>query len=79
VGKAWPISEIKILDDDGNELPPGEVGTSGCDDGRTEDFEYHKDGEDAADRNDAGASSPSATPGTWTTTASCSSATARST
>jgi len=27
VGKAWPISEIKIIDEDGNELPPGEVGT----------------------------------------------------
>ena len=26
-GKPWPISEIVILDDDGNELPPGEIGT----------------------------------------------------
>jgi len=27
VGKPWPISQIKIYDDDGNELPTGEVGT----------------------------------------------------
>ncbi|MCX5043345.1 acyl-CoA synthetase [Aldersonia sp. NBC_00410] len=26
VGKAWPNSVVKILDDDGNELPPGEIG-----------------------------------------------------
>ena len=44
VGKPWPISEVEVLDDDGNELPAGEVGTvwmsmsSG-------DFEYYKDKE----------------------------------
>jgi long-chain acyl-CoA synthetase len=27
VGKPWPISEVKIFDDDGNELPPREIGT----------------------------------------------------
>jgi long-chain acyl-CoA synthetase len=27
VGKAWPGSDVKILDDEGRELPPGEVGT----------------------------------------------------
>lgn len=27
VGKAWPISEIRVLDDDGNPRRPGEVGT----------------------------------------------------
>lgn len=27
VGKPWPISQVKILDDDGNELPPREIGT----------------------------------------------------
>jgi long-chain acyl-CoA synthetase len=27
VGTPWPISTIKIFDDDGNEQPPGEVGT----------------------------------------------------
>ncbi len=44
VGKAWPISEVVILDDAGNELPPGEIGTvymamPGV------DFEYFKDKE----------------------------------
>jgi long-chain acyl-CoA synthetase len=27
VGKAWPMSEIKILDEQGNDLPTGEIGT----------------------------------------------------
>jgi long-chain acyl-CoA synthetase len=27
VGKAWPISELLIVDDDGNEVPPGTPGT----------------------------------------------------
>ncbi len=42
VGRAWPNSEVVVLDDDGRELPPGEVGTvymhmhSG-------NFEYYKD------------------------------------
>ncbi|HET9876944.1 MAG TPA: acyl-CoA synthetase, partial [Mycobacterium sp.] len=26
VGKAWPYSVVKVLDDDGNELPPGQAG-----------------------------------------------------
>jgi long-chain acyl-CoA synthetase len=52
VGKAWPISEVVILDDDGNPLPPGEVGTvymamQGV------DFEYFKDKE-KTERNRAG-------------------------
>ena len=44
VGKKWPFSEVVILDDDGNELPAGQVGTvyfhmpSG-------NFEYFKDEE----------------------------------
>ena len=44
VGKAWPISEIAIFDDDENQLGPDQIGTvymamsSG-------DFEYHKDKE----------------------------------
>jgi len=44
VGRAWPISEIKILDDGGNELPPGEVGTVYMY-MQTGDFEYYKDKE----------------------------------
>ncbi len=44
VGKPWPISIIKVLDDDGNELPNGEVGTVWMKMGdRT--FEYHGDAE----------------------------------
>jgi long-chain acyl-CoA synthetase len=43
VGKPWPISEVKILDEDGeSELPPGKVGTVWMKMGdRT--FAYHKD------------------------------------
>jgi long-chain acyl-CoA synthetase len=42
VGKAWPISQIKVLDDDDNELPPGEPGTVWIKMGDYK-FEYHKD------------------------------------
>ena len=42
VGKPWPISKIKIFDDDGNELPPGTIGTVYMYmDGMK--FEYHGD------------------------------------
>ncbi|MCU1586517.1 MAG: AMP-dependent synthetase and ligase [Frankiales bacterium] len=44
VGNVWPGSEIVILDDDGNELPPGQIGTVWMKMGdRT--FEYHGDPE----------------------------------
>ncbi len=44
VGNAWPGSEVKVLDDDGNELGPGEIGTVWMKMGdRT--FEYHGDKE----------------------------------
>ena len=47
VGKPWPISEIKILDAEGNELPPGEIGTVWMKMGdRT--FEYHRDAKKTA-------------------------------
>jgi long-chain acyl-CoA synthetase len=42
VGQAWPISEIVILDDDGNELPRGQVGTVYMH-MQTGNFEYYKD------------------------------------
>jgi long-chain acyl-CoA synthetase len=42
VGKPWPISEIAILDDAGNELPAGEIGTVYMH-MQTGDFEYYKD------------------------------------
>jgi len=44
VGRAWPISEIVILDDAGNELPSGEVGTVYMH-MQTGNFEYYKDQE----------------------------------
>jgi long-chain acyl-CoA synthetase len=44
VGKAWAISEIVILDDDGNELPAGEIGTVYMH-MVTGNFEYFKDKE----------------------------------
>jgi long-chain acyl-CoA synthetase len=42
VGKPWPISEIAILDDDGNDLPAGEIGTVYMH-MQTGNFEYYKD------------------------------------
>ncbi len=42
VGRAWPNAEIVILDDDGNELGPNEVGTVYMH-MATGDFEYFKD------------------------------------
>jgi long-chain acyl-CoA synthetase len=44
VGKAWPGSTLRILDEDGAELPPGEVGLVYMQMG-TSDFEYHQDKE----------------------------------
>ncbi|MFI5618720.1 acyl-CoA synthetase [Streptomyces sp. NPDC051567] len=42
VGRAWPISELAVLDDEGNRLPAGELGTVylRMDTGG---FSYHKD------------------------------------
>ena len=48
VGKAWPISEVVVLDDDRNPLPPGEIGTVYMATG-TAEFEYHKDPEKTAE------------------------------
>ncbi|MEU9369669.1 acyl-CoA synthetase [Streptomyces avermitilis] len=42
VGKAWPISELAIFDDDGNRLPAGELGTVYMK-MSTGGFSYHKD------------------------------------
>ena len=47
VGKAWPMSEVKVFDDAGDELPAGESGTiymrMTMGDPKTSAFEYHKD------------------------------------
>ncbi|MGD6748222.1 acyl-CoA synthetase [Streptomyces sp. BH106] len=42
VGKAWPISELAVYDDDGNKLPAGELGTVYLK-MKTGGFSYHKD------------------------------------
>jgi long-chain acyl-CoA synthetase len=48
VGRKWPFSEVVILDDDGNELPAGEIGTVYMH-MYTGTFEYFKD-KDKTDR-----------------------------
>ncbi|MDY6828422.1 MAG: acyl-CoA synthetase [Pseudomonadota bacterium] len=47
VGKPWPGSEVAIFDDEGNELPPGEIGTIYMRSPMGE-FEYYKDEEKTA-------------------------------
>ncbi|MFD7710481.1 acyl-CoA synthetase [Streptomyces sp. NPDC059786] len=42
VGRAWPISELAVFDDDGSRLPPGELGTVYMK-MTTGGFSYHKD------------------------------------
>jgi long-chain acyl-CoA synthetase len=42
VGRAWPSSEIRVLDEDGNDCPSGQPGTVYMALGPAE-FEYHKD------------------------------------
>ncbi|CAM2924104.1 acyl-CoA synthetase [Skermania piniformis] len=42
VGRAWPWSIVRVLDDAGNELPPGETGQIYLQMGGSS-FEYHKD------------------------------------
>jgi long-chain acyl-CoA synthetase len=46
VGKAWAGAEIKIFDDDGDELPPGEIGGVYMLNARR--FQYHNDPEKTA-------------------------------
>jgi long-chain acyl-CoA synthetase len=42
VGRAWPSSEIRVLDDDGKDVPTGQIGTVYMKLG-SNDFEYHGD------------------------------------
>ena len=44
VGRAWPTSEVRVEDDDGNPCPPGVPGTVWMGLGQA-DFEYHRDAE----------------------------------
>jgi long-chain acyl-CoA synthetase len=43
VGQPWPTAEIKICDDDGNEVPPNTPGTVWIKPPGAAAFEYHKD------------------------------------
>jgi long-chain acyl-CoA synthetase len=43
VGKAWPTSEVRILDEEGGAVAPGEIGTVYMKLGGGQDFEYHGD------------------------------------
>ncbi|MFJ5774064.1 acyl-CoA synthetase [Streptomyces sp. NPDC093094] len=52
VGRAWPISELAVLDDDGRPLPPGRLGTVYMK-MNTGGFAYHRD-EDKTRRNRVG-------------------------
>ncbi|MER7108502.1 acyl-CoA synthetase [Streptomyces sp. NPDC000229] len=52
VGKAWPISELAVFDDEGNRLPAGELGTVYMK-MTTGGFSYHKD-EDKTRKNRIG-------------------------
>ncbi|MGW9043922.1 acyl-CoA synthetase [Streptomyces lydicus] len=52
VGRAWPISELAVFDDDGNRLPAGELGTVYMK-MTTGGFRYHKD-EDKTRKNRIG-------------------------
>ena len=52
VGRVWPMSELKITDDDGNVLPPGEPGTVWMRMG-SGDFEYKGDEEKTRKSHDA--------------------------
>ncbi len=49
VGKAWPQSDVKIYDDDGKELPPGEQGTVYMLTNAAMDFEYRGDAKKTRD------------------------------
>ncbi|MHB1125776.1 MAG: AMP-binding protein [Bacillota bacterium] len=45
VGRPWPDSTLKIYDDDGNELPPGEIGEIYMRNHKVSGFTYYKDPE----------------------------------
>jgi long-chain acyl-CoA synthetase len=53
VGRKWPTSELKITDDDGNEMPTGEPGTVWMRMGAGRNFEYKGDEEKTNKSHDA--------------------------
>ena len=78
VGRPMVPGLVKVADDDGNELPPGEIGLVFLQAPPSTKFDYYGDAE--RPRAPSGATtSPSATWATWTTRASSSSPTARPT
>ena len=83
VGKAWAGAEIRIYDDDGKQLGPGEIGTVYMALAQAS-FDYKGDAKKTKanrlrDEDPASSTSPSATSASSTRTATCSCATARST
>lgn len=48
VGRAWPGVTVTVLDDDGNELPPGKIGTIYLSTWGPEGFRYHNDADKTA-------------------------------
>ena len=79
VGKAWPISEIAIFDDEGNKVEePNVIGTVYMS-MQTGDFEYHKDEKKTEEQPDRQVLHRRATSDSSTRTATSSSGTARST
>jgi len=77
VGRAWLGTEVRVLDDDGDDLPPGQPGLVYMRMG-TSTFDYHQDEEKTRASRPA-ACSPWGTSATSTRTVTCSSATARAT
>ena len=53
VGRVWPNSQLKITDDDGNVLAPGEPGTVWMNMGAGRNFEYKGDAEKTKSSHDA--------------------------
>ena len=49
VGQPWPTAEIKILDDDGNDVPPNTPGTVWIKPPGAAAFEYHRDKKKTSD------------------------------
>jgi long-chain acyl-CoA synthetase len=58
VGKAWPEADVRVIDTDGNSLPPQEVGEVVARIGGMADFTYHGDDQKRRDSEKAGLIAP---------------------